>query len=160
MTAEPQDPYFRSRVEQSFTCQQFMHFIGARLSLVEAGLCEIHLPFKPELTQQDGFFHAGIIATLADNAAGFAAYSLMRADASVLTVEFKLNLLAPGRGEMLVGRGRVIKSGRTLTVCRSDVFTVAGGDEQLCATGLLTMMALPGKRRTAPDCPYPSPLPP
>ncbi len=145
----PQDPDFRSRVEHSFNDQAFMRFIGARLAVAGAGFCEIHLPFKPDLTQQDGFFHAGIIATLADNAAGFAAHSLMPAGANVLSVEFKLNLMSPGRGEMLVGRGQVIKSGRTLTVCRSDVFNRLAGEEQLCATALLTMMALHDSKRSA-----------
>jgi uncharacterized protein (TIGR00369 family) len=160
MNFQPQDLHFRSRVERSFDCQPFMHLIGARLARIEAGLCEIQLPFKIDLTQHDGFFHAGIVATLADNAAGFAAYSLMPIDASVLTVEFKLNLLAPGRGDMLVGRGQVIKAGRTLTVCRSDVFNAGPTGEQLCATALLTMMALSDKGQPARSCPYPSPIPP
>jgi uncharacterized protein (TIGR00369 family) len=160
MTFEPMDSDYRERVSRAFDCQQFMHFIGARLARIAAGECDIHLPFKPELTQQDGFFHAGIIATLADNAAGFAAFSLMAAEAAVLTVEFKLNLLAPGRGEKLIARGRVIKAGRTLTVCRSDVFNVNGGGEQLCATALLTMMALAPKEPRTAECLYPSPLPP
>ncbi len=151
MPFQPVDPDFRSRVARGFEEQPFMHFIGATLTRIDPGACDVHVPFKRELTQHHGFFHAGIVATLADNAAGFAAYTLMPADAGVLTVEFKLNLLAPGRGELLVARGRVIKAGRTLTVCRSDVYNRSAQEERLCATALLTMMAMPGKGAPAPE---------
>src|SRR5437667_10733853 len=108
-------------------------FIGARLVDVLPGYCEIHVPYKRELTQQHGYFHAGVIGTLADNTSGYAAYTLMKADASVLTVEYKLNLLSPGEGELLIARGAVVKPGRTLTVCRSAVLVIKEGVEKLCA---------------------------
>ena len=145
MAFNPSDHDYQQKVSLSFARQQFMQYIGARLSRIEPGFCEIQLPHKPELTQQHGYFHAGIISTMADNAAGYAAFTLMPADSSVLSVEFKLNLLAPGDGDRLISRGRVIKPGRTLTVCRADVFNVRGEAETLCATALLTMMALRGR---------------
>jgi uncharacterized protein (TIGR00369 family) len=94
MLFQPTDPYYEKRVRASFVRQPFMDLLGAQLLTVRPGLCEITLPYKKELSQQHGFFHAGTIGTIADNAAGYAAYSLMDADASILTVEFKLNLLA------------------------------------------------------------------
>ena len=142
MSFEPGDPDFRQRIRDSFQKQRFMGFIDARLVEVSPAFCEIHLPYRAELSQQDGYFHAGIIATLADNAAGYAAYTLMPADSAVLTVEFKINLLAPGKGDKLISRGRVVKAGRTLTVCKSDVFNHTAEGEQLCATAQLTMMSL------------------
>lgn len=142
---QPLDPNFEGRVRDSFARQRFMEFIGAVLMEVRPGYCEIHLPFKKELAQQHGFFHAGSIGTIADNASGYAAYTLMPADATVLTVEYKLNLLAPGNGELLIARGQVIKPGRTLTVCRSDISVTKNGQEKLCATALVTLMTLAGK---------------
>lgn len=122
-----------------------MKFVGAKLIEVRPGYCEIHLPYKKDLSQQHGFFHAGVIGTIADNSGGYAAYSLMAADSSIFTVEYKLNLIAPGDGDLLIGRGQVIKYGRTLTVCRTEVFVVKDGAEKLCATSLMTLMAMVGK---------------
>jgi len=119
-----------------------METIGATLSRVEAGEVEIGLPYRADLTQQDGYLHAGIVTTIVDSACGYAAFTLMPADAAVLSVEFKLNLLSPARGERFVARARVLKPGRTLTVCAGDVFAVTGADEKLIATMLATMMAL------------------
>ena len=119
-----------------------MEFIGAKLIKVEPGFCEIHLPYSENLTQQDGFFHAGIISTLADNASGYASFSLMEEDSSVLAVEFKLNLISPGVGELLIARANVLKSGRTLTVCRADVFTLKDGVEKLCAASQATLIQI------------------
>ena len=110
-----------------------MSTLGAELFRVEAGYCEIALHYRPELSQQDGFFHAGAIGAIADSAGGYAAYSLMQPGDRVLSVEYKLNLLAPARGEKLVARGTVARAGRTLTVCRVDVLAVSGGEETLCA---------------------------
>jgi uncharacterized protein (TIGR00369 family) len=152
MTLPVLDPDYAAKARLGFECQRFMAHIGAQLTVVAPGFCEIRLPYKPELTQQHGYFHAGIISTLADNAAGFAAFSLMPPGTSVLSVEFKLNLLSPGDGELLVSRGRVIKAGRTLTVCRSDVFILLGAEEKLCATALLTMMAVAAR----PEGPAPA----
>ena len=145
MSYEPKDPAFAQRVRDSFHRQGFMHLIGARLVTVEPGFCEIQVDYRRELSQQHGYFHAGIIGTLADNAGGYAAYSLMPEDSSVLTVEYKLNLMAPGDGERLTARSKVLKAGRTLTICRSEVYAVRGEREQLCAVSLMTMMAMIGK---------------
>ncbi len=122
-----------------------MDFIKAKLVEIRPGYCEIHLPYREELSQQHGFFHAGVIGTIADNAGGYAAYSLMPADSTVLTVEYKLNLLSPGNGDLLIGRGQVVKSGRTLTICRSDIVVVKDGRENLCAIATVTLMNLSGK---------------
>ncbi|MEM7087192.1 MAG: PaaI family thioesterase [Bacteroidota bacterium] len=142
MNFQPRDPNFQKKVRDSFDQQQFMEHIGATLVEVRPGYCEIRVPFQESLTQQNGFFHAGVISTIADNSAGYAAFSLMAVEASVLTVEFKLNLLSPGKGDMLIGRGQVLKSGKTLTVCRSDLFVVQNGKEKLCAAGQSTLIQL------------------
>ncbi len=138
----PKDPDFEARVRDSFARQAIMDLIGARLSRVEPGLVEIELPYRADLTQQHGFFHAGITSTIADSAGGYAAYSLMPADASVLTTEFKINLLAPAEGELLRALGRVLKPGRLLTVCEVDVFALKDGTAKLCAKLLETLLCL------------------
>ena len=141
----PSDPDFENKVRDSFSRQVFMGFIGAKLVEVRPGYCEIQVGYKKELSQQHGFFHAGVIGTIADNSAGYAAYSLMPADSSILTVEYKLNLVAPGDGALLIGRAQVIKPGHTLTICKSEVFAVKNGVEKLCATSLVTLMEMKGK---------------
>jgi uncharacterized protein (TIGR00369 family) len=145
MLFSPLDPNYERKVRESFLRQRFMKFIGAKLIELRPGYCEIHLPYKKDLSQQHGFFHAGVIGTIADNSGGYAAYSLMAADSSIFTVEYKLNLIAPGDGDLLIGRGQVIKYGRTLTVCRTEVFVVKDGAEKLCATSLMTLMTMVGK---------------
>ncbi len=142
---QPKNPDFEARVRDSFSRQGIMELIGARLTRVEPGLVEIELPYRAELTQQHGFFHAGITSTIADSAGGYAAFSLMPAEASVLTTEFKINLLAPADGEYLRARGRVVKPGRTLTVCDVDVFAVKDGRATPCAKLLETLMCLEGR---------------
>lgn len=141
---EPKDPHYGEKVRRSFDRQKFMYLIGARLAEVRPGFCEIHLPHRDDLTQHHGYFHAGVIGTIADNAGGFAAYSLMPADRSVLTVEYKLNLLSPGDGELLVARGEVVRPGKTLTVCRTEVFALKDGALNLCATSQMTLIAVAG----------------
>jgi len=141
----PKDPDFADRVKESFARQKFMTLLKAKLVKTEPGFCEIHIPYDISLTQQHSFFHAGIVGTIADNAAGYAAYSLMDKDSSILSVEFKLNLISPAEGELLIGRAQVLKYGRTLTICRSDVFIVKGGVEKLCAASQSTLMELPGR---------------
>lgn len=133
---------FEDKIKDSFARQKFMNFIGGKVVKVEDGFCEIHLPFKEELTQQHGFFHAGVISTLADNAAGYAAFSKMDENSSILTVEFKLNLMSPGDGEMLIAKAKVLKSGKTLTICRADVFVIKNGKEKLCAAAQSTLIQL------------------
>jgi uncharacterized protein (TIGR00369 family) len=142
---EPRDPVYVDRVRASFARQQIMALLGAKLVRLAPGECDIHLPFKPELTQQHGYFHGGIIGTIADSAGGYAAFTLMPAASSVLTVEYKMNLLAPGDGDMLIARGRVLKSGRTLVVSQVDALVRKGGRETLCATLLQTLMTMHGK---------------
>lgn len=139
---QPQDPDFERRIRASFRRQGAMSLIGARLSLVEPGHVQIELPFRSDLTQQHGYFHAGMTSTIADSAAGYAAYSLFPAGSSVLTVEFKINLIAPARGEKLVATGRVKRRGRTLTVCEMEVAAVEEGRATICAVGLATLMCL------------------
>ncbi len=151
MSFRPSDPHYEDRVRASFARQRFMDFLGAQLIAVRPGYCEIHLPYKEELSQQHGFFHAGAIGTIADNAGGYAAYSLMEADATVLTVEFKLNLLAPGKGALLIARGHVVKPGRTLTICQSDVFVKSDDEEKRCAVALITLIQLAGKPDSPPS---------
>ena len=145
MFFKPSDPDFENRIKESFLRQGFMGFIGAELTEISPGFCEIQVPYKRELSQQHGYFHAGIIGTLADNSGGYAAFTLMPSDASILTVEYKLNLIAPGDGERLTSRAQVIKPGHTLTICRPEVFVAKNGVQTLCATALMTLMTLHGK---------------
>jgi uncharacterized protein (TIGR00369 family) len=147
----PRDPEFERRVRDSFGRQALMGHLGAEIARLEPGLCEITLPFRPELSQQHGFFHAGITSTIADSAGGYAAYSLMPADSSVLTVEYKINLLAPADGERLFARGQVVRPGRSLTVCELRAFVVKGGTETLCAVGTQTVFCLAGKSDHPPE---------
>ena len=145
MRYKPLDEEYLKKVRESFDKQQFMEFIGASLGKVEPGYCEIHLDFKKELSQQDGFFHGGIIGTIADNAGGYAAYTLMPPDHSILSVEYKINIVAPGKGEKLIGCGQVLKSGRTLTVSRADIFVIENGNKKLCAISLMTLISIPSR---------------
>jgi uncharacterized protein (TIGR00369 family) len=122
---QPKDPAFAARVRASFARQKAMDLIGARLTVVEPGYTEITLPYRPELTQQRAYVHGGILGMIADSACGYAAYSLMPATSSLVTVEYKINILAPAKGD-LVARGQVIRPGRTLTVARGEIFTADG----------------------------------
>ncbi|MCW5749367.1 MAG: PaaI family thioesterase [Alphaproteobacteria bacterium] len=141
----PLDANYAARVRDSFARQPFMDHLGASMTRIEPGLCEIEAGHRPQLTQQHGYFHGGVLAALADSAAGYAAYSLMPADATVLTVEYKINILRPGQGDRLLARGRVIKPGRTLTVVQADVVARRGEHETLCLTSLQTLMRLDGQ---------------
>ena len=122
---QPRDPAFAARVRASFARQKAMVLIGARLTVVEPGYTEIALAYRPELTQQKAFVHGGILGMIADSACGYAAYSLMPATSSLVTVEYKINILAPARTD-LVARGEVIRPGRTLTVTRGEVYDAQG----------------------------------
>ncbi len=139
----PKNPDYEAAVREGFAGQGAMAHLGAELVRVEPGYVEISLPYRAEVTQQHGYFHGGLIATIGDNAGGFAAFSLMPAGATVLTVEYKINLLSPARGERLLARGRVKRPGRTLTVTSVEVFAVDGGAEKLCAVMLQTIICLP-----------------
>ena len=145
MTFEPADPSFEERTRASFARQGIMGYLGARLEKVGPGRVEISLPFRPELSQQHGFFHAGVVATIADSAGGYAGFTLFPADSGVLTVEFKLHLLAAADGERVRAVGEVIRAGRTLTVCRLDAFVEKAGRSAHCATGTQTLMTLVGR---------------
>jgi uncharacterized protein (TIGR00369 family) len=141
----PPDPNYAARVAASFARQGIMGLLGARISRIEPGLCEIQLPYRPDLTQQHGFFHAGVTSTIADSAGGYAGFTLFPADSSVLTVEFKINLLAPADGDLLIATGRVIRAGRTLTVCEFDVEVEKAGRRTACAHGLQTLITIAGR---------------
>jgi uncharacterized protein (TIGR00369 family) len=142
---EPKDADFEARARQSFARQGIMETLGARMTDVEAGMVRIEIDYRDGLSQQHGFFHAGVTATIADSAGGYAAQTLQRAEITVLTTEFKLNLLAPADGQRLVATGRVIKPGRTLTVTDIEVTVVKDGVEKLCAKGLQTIIGIAGR---------------
>jgi uncharacterized protein (TIGR00369 family) len=138
----PPDPNYRERVVASFAQQSVMRLIGATLLTVEPGHVVVELPFRADLCQQNGFLHAGIITTIVDSACGYAAYTLMPADSNVLSIEFKLNLLAPAIGERFEAHGRVLRNGRTITVCTGDLLAFQAGSEKQVATMLATMMVM------------------
>jgi uncharacterized protein (TIGR00369 family) len=138
------NPDFELRVRDSFARQAAMGLIGAQMATVEPGRCTIELPVRDDLTQQHRFVHGGIVGMIADSAGGYSAFTLMPADASVLTVEYKINMLAPAQGERLIARGQVIKPGRTLSIVRADVVAVAEGAETLIATMQQTLMVMHG----------------
>jgi uncharacterized protein (TIGR00369 family) len=136
---QPVDVHYRARVQESFSRQKALALIGASLAAVEAGRVEIALPYRDDLTQQKGFVHGGIIGMIADTACGYAAFSLMPAGGSLVTVEYKMNILTPARSS-LVARGEVIRPGRTLTIARAEVYAEDG---KHVATMQQTLMALP-----------------
>lgn len=145
--AEPRNPRFEQAVRDSFAAQPLMATIGARLARVVAGEIEIRVPFRLELTQQHGFLHAGVVTSALDSACGYAAFSLMPEGVGVLSVEFKTNLLAPARGEELIARGRVVRAGRTITVCQAEASMLADEAETSVATMLATILTV----RDRPD---------
>jgi uncharacterized protein (TIGR00369 family) len=145
MTNEARDPDFERRVRASFERQAAMLTIGATLIRVRPGDVAIELPFRPELTQQHGFLHAGIATTVMDSACGYAALTLMDPGAAVLTVEFKVNLLAPARGERFSAVGRVVRSGRSLTVVSGELRALDEGAWTVVAIRTATMMAVTTK---------------
>jgi uncharacterized protein (TIGR00369 family) len=136
----PLDPAFAARVRGSFARQKAMALIGASLTVVKAGHVEIALPFREDLTQQKGYVHGGILGMIADSACGYSAFSLMPADCSLVTVEYKINILTPAVGAQ-VAKGMVVKPGRTLTVARAEVFSAEG---KHVATMQQTLMMLAG----------------
>jgi uncharacterized protein (TIGR00369 family) len=140
---EPKNPDFRAVAEATFDRQPAMHTLGISIARLEPGEVDLAMPYTSALTQQHGFIHAGIITAGLDNACGIAAFTLMPADTGILTVEFKTNLLAPARGERFVFRARVVKPGRTLTVCEAQASAEHDGAETLIATMTGTLMALP-----------------
>ncbi len=139
------DADFEARVRKSFDAQGLMGHLGARLASVSPGACEIELPYSEDVSQQHGFFHGGVVGTIADVAGGYAAFSLMDAGDGILTVEYKLNLMAPASGELLIARGLVVRPGRTLTVSRAEVCIVKDGKETACAVMQQTLMRIVGR---------------
>jgi uncharacterized protein (TIGR00369 family) len=131
-----------ARIRASFARQGLMRTLGAALGRIAPGEVEIVLTPKPEISQQHGFVHAGAVSAIADSAAGYAALSLMPQGAGVLTVEFKISLLAPAQGERITARGRVVRQGRTLSFAQTEVFARTGGEERLIASLSATMMAI------------------
>ncbi|BAI71093.1 hypothetical protein AZL_004550 [Azospirillum sp. B510] len=130
---EPRTPDWKARCLTSFEQQPICRTLGIEMAAMEPGFCEMRLPFRADLTQQHGFFHAGMVSTLADNAGGYAALTLMPAGAEVLAVEFKINLMSPAKGEVMIARARVVKPGRTLVITQVEVSMLDGGVEKDCA---------------------------
>lgn len=142
---EPRNPEWEQAVRTSFAKQGMMDHIGAKLVNVRPGHCEIHLPYGEHISQQHGFFHGGVIATIADNAGGYAGFSLMGSGDGVLTVEFKLNIMAPADGELLIARGDVARAGKQLTVTTAEIVVVKNGRETPCALMQQTLMRIVGR---------------
>lgn len=152
----PKNPDFESRVRDSFSRQPFMHHCNITMPVVEPGYVEMRVDHDHALTQQHGFLHGGLVGTVADCTAGYAAFSLMRAEDSVITVEYKINMLAPAHGNTMLGRSRVIRAGGSLMICQSDLYVLGGpgkaggaATEKHCATALVTLMVL----KNTPDAP-------
>lgn len=139
---QPRNPDYVAQVEAAFAGQPMLAALGMELVRVEPGFCELHLPFRDDISQNHGYFHGGAIATLADVSGGFAGWSLLPEGMWIVTVEYKTNIVAPGRGQRLIGRGRVVRSGRTLTTTEIEVLVTQDGRESLCATALQTLMAV------------------
>ena len=145
MSLQPRDPYFESRIRASFARQRFMTTLGATLERIVPGEVSIAFALREDLTQQHGFLHAGVSTAVADSACGYAALSLMEPAVGVLAVEFKVNMLAPGAGERFVAIGRVVRSGRTLTVCAAEVTSERDGAATTVMLMQGTMMAVRGR---------------
>ena len=138
----PADRHFAARIRESFGRQKAMALIGAALGAVEPGYVEVALPFREDLTQQKGFIHGGILGMIADSACGYSAFSLMPADCSLVTVEYKINILTPALGA-LVAKGRVVRPGRTLTVARGEVYSADGKHVASMQQTLMTLAGTP-----------------
>ncbi len=141
----PRNPAWEPKSREIFERQSFMRMIGARIAVLAPGVCDLELPFRDDLCQQNVFLHGGVVTSIADTSCGIASSTLMSADAGVLSVEFKYNMLAPAAGERFIARGRVIRPGRTLTIAESAVFAVKEGAEIEIGRMLATMMFLEGK---------------
>jgi uncharacterized protein (TIGR00369 family) len=139
---KPIDPNYETRVRSSFAKQEIMKTIGASLIKIAPGEAVIAFSYDQSLTQQHGFIHAGVVTTVVDSACGYAAYSLMPADSDVLTIEYKVNFMSPAKGDTFKGIGKVLKSGRTITVCAGEVIAVNDGQETIVASMLATMISL------------------
>ena len=147
---EPRNPLYEQRVRESFALQGVMHHMGAQLGLITPGAVDIELAWAKELTQQHGFLHAGVVSAALDSACGYAAFTLMVPEAEVLTIEFKINLLAPAQGERFRMEGRVLKPGRTITVCEGRAYAWHDGSEKLIATMSCSLMAITARADVSP----------
>ncbi|MBD2897901.1 PaaI family thioesterase [Actinomadura nitritigenes] len=145
MEQDQADAEVRARIQASFDRQGLMGHLGARLTHIGPGRVSISLPARPEVTQQNGYFHAGATSAIADTAGGYAAFTLFPEGTSVLTVEYKINLLAPAEGERIEAEGTVLRPGRTLTVCRLEVFAVRDERRKLVAAGQQTLICVEGR---------------
>jgi uncharacterized protein (TIGR00369 family) len=145
----PKDPAYEARVRESFSRQRHMATLGVKIALIAPGEVHLALPFALQFCQQNGFMHAGAIASVADSANGYAAYTLAPPETDVLAVEFKINLLAPAQGEEFLACGRVLRPGRTLTVCQAEVFSTGSTERTLIATMLSTIIVRPMGRGRA-----------
>ncbi len=142
---EPRDPDFESKVRESFGKQTAMQTLGAVMGRVQPGEVEIEMPYRADLAQQHGFIHGGIVTAIVDSACGYAAFSLSAPESAVLTVEYKVNFVAPAKGDRLLARGEVVRPGASVTVCKGEVLAYDGGEERLVASMLTTMMLMPNR---------------
>jgi uncharacterized protein (TIGR00369 family) len=142
---EPRDPDFETKVRESFGRQTAMETLGAVMGRVKPGEVEIEMPYRADLAQQHGFIHGGIVTAIVDSACGYAAFSLSSPGTAVLTVEYKVNFVAPAKGEKLLARGEVVRPGASITVCKGNVFAYDGGEEKLVASMLTTLMLMPNR---------------
>ena len=142
---EPRDPDFEAKVRESFGKQTAMQTLGAVIKRVAPGEVEIEMPYRANLAQQHGFIHGGIVTAIVDSACGYAAFSLSAPETAVLTVEYKVNFVAPAKGNLLLARGEVVRPGATITVCKGDVLAYDDGEEKLVASMLTTMMLMPNR---------------
>ncbi len=140
MTVIPSNPNWEAELRDGFSRQSIMTHFSARIGRLTPGEVEILLPFRDDLCQQNGLIHAGVLTTIADSACGGAAFSLMPSGSDVLSIEFKINLVAPASGESFAARARVIRAGKTVTACAADIYAINAGSETLVATMLGTMM--------------------
>ena len=144
MGFEARNPNYEQAVLDGFARQPFMGYIGARITAVRPGFVEIRVPYREEVGQNHGFFHGGVIGAVADVAGGFAGFSILPPESSVLTVEYKINILAPGLGDELIARGEVLTAGKTLIFTEMKMFVVRDGQEHLCAAALQTLRGKTG----------------
>ncbi len=142
---ELRDPAFEAKIRGSFDRQTAMQTLGAVMGKVSPGEVEIEMPYRADLAQQHGFIHGGIITTILDSACGYAAFSLSAPDTAMLTVEYKVNFVAPAKGGRFLARGEVVRSGATIAVCKGDVMAYDSGEEKLVATMLTTLMLMPNR---------------
>ena len=138
----PMNPDYEARIRSSFEKQGAMKTVGAALTKITPGEVVIEFSYDSSLTQQHGYVHAGVVTTVVDSACGYAAYTLMAPDSEVLTIEYKVNFMAPARGERFKGIGKVLRAGRTITVCSGDVVAIENGKEKVVATMLATMISV------------------